>query len=86
MVEIVCRWCKKAIKPRELNNADEYDTESYYGEIVCQECQSLLYVKLVTGVVRTCKRVEEKPAHRVVYDTEVIPRPDGTNEIHRVSE
>ena len=42
MVEIECPACEKAIKPRQLNDTDTYDTENYDGEILCQECKSLL--------------------------------------------
>lgn len=42
MVEIECLLCEKPIKlPKYI------DTENYEGEVVCQECQSLLYIKLV---------------------------------------
>ena len=42
MVEIECLLCEKPIKlPRHI------DTEDYDGDVVCQECKSLLYIKLV---------------------------------------
>jgi len=52
MVEIECLACGKAIKPQQLNDTDNYDTENYDGQIVCQECQSLLYIKLVKSKVQ----------------------------------
>ena len=60
MVEIECLACGKAIKPRQLNDTDNYDTENYDGQIVCQECKSLLYVKSVKGKVQKYKVVENK--------------------------
>ena len=41
MVEIECLLCEK---PIEL--PPYIDTEDYDGEVVCQECKSLLYIKL----------------------------------------
>ncbi len=60
MVEIQCLACEKAIKPRQLNDTDNYDTENYDGQVVCQECKSLLYVKLVKGKVQKYKIIEDK--------------------------
>ena len=60
MVEIECLACGKTIKPRQLNDTDNYDTENYDGQIVCQECKSLLYVKSVKGKVQKSKVVENK--------------------------
>lgn len=61
MVEIECLACGKAIKPRQLNDTENYDTENYDGQIVCQnqECKSLLYVKLVKGKVQKSKIVKK---------------------------
>ncbi len=60
MVEIECLACSKAIKPRQLNDTDNYDAENYDGQVVCQECKSLLYVKSVKGKVQKSKVVENK--------------------------
>ena len=60
MGEIECLACGKAIKPRQLNDTENYDTENYDGQIVCQECKSLLYVKLVKGKVQKHKIIEDK--------------------------
>ena len=60
MVEIECLACEKAIKPQQLNDTDNYDTESYDGQVVCQECKSLLYVKLIKGKVQKYKVVEKQ--------------------------
>ncbi len=60
MGEIECLACGKAIKPRQLNDTENYNTENYDGQIVCQECKSLLYVKLVKGKVQKSKIVERK--------------------------
>ncbi len=60
MVKIECLACGKTIKPRQLNDTDNYDTENYDGQIVCQECKSLLYVKSVKGKVQKSKVVENK--------------------------
>ena len=59
MVEIECLACGKAIKPHQLNDSDNYDTENYDGHVVCQECKSLLYVKLVKGKVQKHKVIEK---------------------------
>ena len=60
MLEIECLACGKAIKPRQLNDTDNYDTENYDGQVVCQECKSLIYVKLVKGKVQKYKIIEDK--------------------------
>lgn len=60
MVEIECLACGKAVKARQLTDSDNYDTDSYDGQIVCQECKSLLHVKLVEGKVQKYKLVENK--------------------------
>jgi DNA-directed RNA polymerase subunit RPC12/RpoP len=55
MVEIECLACGKAVKlPRFVDN-DDYD-----GQVVCQECKSLLHIKLVKRKVRKYKVVENK--------------------------
>ena len=47
MVEIEYLLCEKPIKfPKYI------DTEDYDGEVVCQECESLLYIKLVKSKVQ----------------------------------
>ena len=60
MGEIECLACGKAIKPRQLNDTGNYDTGNYDGQIVCQECKSLLHVKLVKGKVQKYKIIEDK--------------------------
>jgi len=60
MVEIECLACVKIIKPRQLNDTDNYATENYDGQVVCQECKSLLYVKLIKGKIQKCKIVKKK--------------------------
>jgi len=60
MAEIECLACGNAIKPRQLNDTDNYDTSYYDGQVVCQECKSLLYVKLVKGKVQKYKIIEDK--------------------------
>ena len=61
MIGIECLACGKAIKPQQLNDTHNYDTENYDGHVVCQnqECKSLLYVKLVKGKVQKYKIVKE---------------------------
>ena len=67
MVKIECLVCGKAIKiPQYI------DTERYDGQVVCQECKSLLHVKLVKGKVQKRKVVEKHYGEaikvtRVVY-------------------
>jgi len=58
MVEIECLLCEKPIKlPKYI------DTENYDGEVVCQECESLLYIKLVKGKLQK-RRVKQKGFRR----------------------
>jgi len=73
MVEIQCVACEKAIKPRQLNDTDNYDTENYDGQIVCQECKSLLYVKSVKGKVQKSKVVKKSEPAGKDIKLEFIP-------------
>jgi len=55
MVNIECLVCRKAVKiPKDT------DTEQYDGQMVCQQCQSLLDVKLVKSKVQKRKIVVDK--------------------------
>jgi len=55
MVEIKCLACDKTLElPRFI------DTDNYDGQVVCQECKSLLHVRLVHGKVQKYKIVENK--------------------------
>jgi len=56
MVEIECLACGKIVKLPQFIDTDDYD---YDGQIVCQECKSLLYVKLLKGKVRKYKLIEK---------------------------
>ena len=60
MVEIECLACRKSFKPQQLNDTENYNTDNYDGQIVCQECNSLLHVKLVKEKVHKYKIVENK--------------------------
>ena len=55
MVEIECLACGKAVKLPRFIDSDNYD-----GQLVCQECKSLLHVKLVKGKVQKYKVLENK--------------------------
>jgi len=55
MVEIECLACRKNIKIPQYT-----DTEKYDGQLVCQECKSLLHVKLMKGKVQKYKVVKNK--------------------------
>ncbi len=55
MDEIVCLACGKTVKLPQFIDTDNYD-----GQVVCQECKSLLHVKLVKGKVQKYKIVREK--------------------------
>jgi len=59
MIEIECLLCEKPIKLPEY-----IDTENYEGEVVCQECESLLYIKLVNSKVQKY-RVKQRGFRRV---------------------
>jgi len=55
MVNIDCFACGKTVKiPKFI------DTNNYDGQLVCQECNSLLHVKLAKGKVQKYKIVENK--------------------------
>lgn len=60
MAEIECLACGKVVKPRQLTDTDNYDTDNYDGQVVCQECNSLLYVKMVKGKIQKYKIVDNK--------------------------
>lgn len=53
MVEIQCLACGKAVKLPQFIDTDNYD-----GQVVCQECKSLLHVKLAKGKVQKYKIVK----------------------------
>ena len=80
MVEIECLACRKAIKPRQLNDTDNYDTENYGGQIVCQECKSLLYVKSVKGKVQKSNVVENKSIRSFKDIAELAEKADKQHE------
>jgi DNA-directed RNA polymerase subunit RPC12/RpoP len=60
-MEIECLICGKSIKPQQINKAEIYDTQNYDGQIMCQECKSLLYIKLIEGKIQKYKVVETRP-------------------------
>ena len=75
MVKIECLVCGKTVKiPQSI------DTDNYDGQVVCQECTSLLHLKLVKSKLRKYKVVEKKfrPVQiqyiEVVKDAEHEPR------------
>lgn len=68
MVEISCLACSKIIKMPQY-----IDTEKYDGQVVCEECNSLLYIKLVKGKVEKYKLIENKRKP----DVKLIFRPAG---------
>jgi DNA-directed RNA polymerase subunit RPC12/RpoP len=55
MVEIECLVCGKTIKIPQFVNIDKYD-----GQVPCQNCGSLLHIKLVASKVEGYKVVEKK--------------------------
>jgi DNA-directed RNA polymerase subunit RPC12/RpoP len=55
MVDIECLVCGKTIEIPQF-----IDTNNYDGQIACQECASLLHIKLVGSKVRKYKVVEKK--------------------------
>jgi len=55
MVEIACLACGETVKLPQF-----IDTANYDGQVVCQECKSLLHIKLVKGKVQKYKVVEKK--------------------------
>ena len=55
MIEIECLACGETLKIPQFIDNDNYD-----GQVVCQECKSLLHVKLVKGKVQKYKIVGEQ--------------------------
>ncbi len=55
MVEIECLACEKTIKTPQY-----IDTEKYDGQMICQECEALLHIKLAKGKVQKYRIVERK--------------------------
>jgi transcription elongation factor Elf1 len=55
VVKIECLVCGKLVKLPQFIDIDSYD-----GQVVCKECKSLLYMKLVKGKVQKYKVVENK--------------------------
>ena len=55
MVKVKCLACDTPLKLPEY-----IDTEDYDGEVVCQKCTSLLYIKLAKSKVRKYRVVEKK--------------------------
>lgn len=55
MIEIQCLACGKTLKIPQFVNTDNYD-----GQVVCQECKSLLQLKLEKEKVLKYKIVEDK--------------------------
>ena len=65
MVEIECLACSKTIKPPLFIDTDNFD-----GQLVCQECKSILHVKFVKGKIQKYKIVTDKS--KVFNFTELI--------------
>jgi transcription elongation factor Elf1 len=67
MVRIECLVCRKNLKiPKSVN------TKNYSGQIVCRQCKSLLYIKLVKEKVERYKVVEKfKPEGKPIRIIEV---------------
>jgi len=55
MLKIECLACGKTIKVPQY-----IDTEKYDGQVVCEECNSLLYLKLVKERVQKYNIAENK--------------------------
>jgi hypothetical protein len=55
MVKIQCLACDKTLVLPQFVNTNNYD-----GQVVCQECKSLLYLKLVEEELLKYKIVENK--------------------------
>ncbi len=71
MEKIDCLVCGKSVKFREYIDAEDYD-----GEVVCQECGSLLHVKLANSKVQRYKVVkkyfrQEKSEEEIAYLNEI---------------
>ena len=84
MVEIECLACRKAIKPRQLNDTNNYDTENYDGQIVCQKCKSLLYVKSVKGKVQKSKVLENKSNQKDQQYNVIVQSEDAKKNVERL--
>ena len=80
MDEIKCLGCGGVLSIPEYVDKTRYD-----GQIVCEQCECLLDIKLNKEKVQKYRKVAEK-ARRVVYDTETIRMPDGRTETRKVAE
>jgi len=68
MVEIECLVCGKTLKMPKYIDADKYD-----GQVVCQECKSLLHLKLVKGKVEKYRIEKEKfPQREPIKYVEIV--------------
>ena len=76
MIEIECLACGKVVKPPQFIDTDNYD-----GQLVCQECKSLLHVKLKKGKVQKYRIVgkEDRPVtiKYVLHEAKQQAREEG---------
>ena len=72
MEEITCLACGKTI-----NIPDFIDTNSYDGQLTCQECKSLLHIKLGGGKVRKYEVVEKKSRGLTAMESAVSRKTGG---------
>jgi DNA-directed RNA polymerase subunit RPC12/RpoP len=71
-MEIDCLACGKPIKIPEF-----IDTNNYDGQITCQECKSLLHIKLGGGKVRKYDVVEKKPRGLTAIESGISQKTGG---------
>ena len=67
MVEIECLACRKTV-----NIPQFIDTDNYDGQVVCQECKSLLQMKLVKDKVLKYRLVEKQFKSTAITHVETV--------------
>jgi len=75
MVEIPCLVCEKPLKFPSYINPDNYD-----GQLVCNECGSLLHIKLVASEPRKYRLVKKGFKIQPIQIITAVPRPNDSEE------
>jgi len=74
IANIKCLVCDKPLRfPSYI------DTVDYDGQVKCQECGSVLHIKLVQSKVRKYKIIDKHLIQNIIVHTSV-PRPDYSKE------
>ncbi len=79
-MEIDCLACGKPIRI-----PDFIDTNSYDGQLTCQECASLLHIKLGGGKVRKYEVVERKARGLTPMESAVSRKPGEAADVESIA-